>query len=114
MQAIPLGRVTVPTPGTPVMFAAVMSATQLAQVPPSNLVNKIEIWPDPAAVGKVFAKCQPPGYGGAVTAAALPVIANGYPVPWSVRSEGSGVDYRQYGLDAATANDGAFVTIWVD
>jgi hypothetical protein len=61
MQAIPLGRVTVTTAGTPV--ALTLSAAQLAMLPPSQQVCRVEVWPDPAATGRVLVKC-PGGYPG--------------------------------------------------
>lgn len=110
MQAIPLGRVTVPTAGTPVLFSSVMTAAQRAVVPPSGLVAKIEVWPDPASTAKVFVKCQPPGYAAPITLASLPVPTGSYPLPWS----GHALPYQQFSLDAATNSDGAFVTLWLE
>jgi hypothetical protein len=114
MQAITLGRVTVATAGTPVLLSSLFTAAQLAMLPPSGQVAYIEIWPDPAAVGKVFVKAQPPGQPLA-TVAALPVPTGGYPTPWSTSGDTSrnGVSYKQYSLDVATGGDGAYVTLWV-
>ena len=73
MQAIPLGRVTVPTAGTPVPIT--LTAAQAAQLPPSGQVCKVEVWPDPTAAGKVYVKQS------GVVLAALPVPTGGYPLP---------------------------------
>ena len=116
MQAIPLGRVTVPTAGTPVTFASVLSAAQLAMIPPPGIVARIEVWPDPTAAGKVFVKVQPPGYAAPVILAALPVPTGGYPIPWSTDGDGrrNQFPYTQFSLDAATSGDGAYVTFFVE
>jgi len=117
MQAIPLGRVTVATPGQQVLFSSLLSAAQLALLPPSGLVAKIEVWPDPSATGKVYVKCTPSGTPGPATGvviSALPVPSGGYPIPWCTGGDGSNqFAYSQYGLDVATGGDGAYVTLWV-
>jgi len=115
MQAIPLGRVTVPTAGVPVAFASLLTAAQLAAIPPSGLVAKIEVWPDPAAAGKVYVKCLVPGQAQPVILAALPVVSGGYPIPWATDGDGAANQfaYAQYSLDVATGGDGAYVTLWV-
>jgi hypothetical protein len=115
MQAIVLGRVTVPTAGTPVTFASVMTQTQKARIPPSGLVCRMEVWPDPASVGKVYVKVQPPDYAAPVIIAALPQ-STGYPIPWETDGDsGRNIHaYGQFSIDAATNGDGAFVTLWVE
>lgn len=115
MQAIVLGRVNVPTAGTPVLLSALLTPAQLAMLPPSGQVAQVDVWPDPAAVGRVFIKCQPPGQPLSI-AAVLPVVSGGYPVPWSTSGDTSrnGIAFRQYSLDAITNGDGAFVTLWVE
>ena len=106
MQAIPLGRINVPTAGTPV--ALTLSAAQLALLPPSQQVNRVEVWPDTQATGRVLVKCQ------GVTLAVLPVPTGGYPVPWSTPdSDRNSIAYAQFSLDAVTNGDGAYVTLWV-
>jgi hypothetical protein len=114
MQAICLGRVTVATAGVPVLFSSLLTPAQLAMLPPSQQVAQMDIWPDPAAVGKVYVKCQVPGQS-LTTLAVLPVPAGGYPVPWSTCGDTSRnvVAFKQYSLDAATSGDGAYVTLWV-
>jgi hypothetical protein len=115
MQAIPLGRVTVAVAGTPVALASLMTPAQLLAVPPSGMVARIEVWPDPASVGKVYVKCTPPGKATAILAT-LPVPSAGYPVPWSTDGDGARNQFAigQYSLDAATSGDGAYVTLWVE
>lgn len=114
MQTINLGRVTVVTAGTPVLFSSLMTPAQLAMLPPSQQVAQMDIWPDPAAVGKVLVKCQAPGQPGTVVAA-LPVPSGGYPVPWSTPGDPSrnSINYAEFSLDAITNGDGAYVTLAV-
>ncbi|MBZ5621027.1 MAG: hypothetical protein LAQ69_20215 [Acidobacteriia bacterium] len=116
MQAISLGRVTVGAAGTPVTFASLITAAQRAAIPPSGLVARIEVWPDTSSTGKVFVKCQPPGYAAPVILAALPVPVGGYPIPWSTDGDSSrnAIPYGQFSLDVATGGDGAYVTLWVN
>ena len=112
MQAIVLGRVNVPTAGTPVLLSTLLTAAQKAMLPPSAQVAIITVWPDPAATGKVFVKCQAPGQPIGIIAA-LPVPTGGYPVPWSTPSDPSrnSINFAQFSLDAAVNGDGAFVTL---
>jgi len=116
MQALVIGRVTVPTAGTPVTSASLLTAAQKALIPPSGLLAKIEVWPDPTSAGKVFVKCQPPGYAAPVILAALPVPVGGYPIPWTTDGDTgrNAVPYAQFSLDVATGGDGAYVTLWVE
>jgi hypothetical protein len=114
MQNINLGRVNVPTAGTPVLLSSLMTAAQKAMLPPSGQVASITIWPDPAATGKVLVKCQA-GNQPITVVAALPVPSGGYPVPWSTPSDPSrnSINYAQFSLDAANNGDGAYVTLAV-
>jgi hypothetical protein len=114
MQAITLGRVTVAAAGTPVLLSSLLTAAQKAMLPPSGQVASITIWPDPAASGKVFVKCQGPGQPIGIVAA-LPVPAGGYPVPWSTSGDPSrnSINYAEFSLDSAVNGDGAYVTITV-
>jgi hypothetical protein len=116
MICIPIGRINVPTAGTPVTLALSMLTTgQQAALPPSGQVAKIEVWPDPAAAGKVYVK-----QGGTIIAA-LPVAATGAAYPWSsperefnqicaLQISSAGIGFQ---IDAATNGDGAYVTLWV-
>jgi hypothetical protein len=115
MQAIVLGRVNVPTAGTPVLLSSLLTPAQLAMLPPTKQVAIIDIWPDPAAVGKVYVKCQAPGQPIGIIAS-LPVPTGGYPVPWQSNGDCSrnSINYAQFSLDAITNNDGAFVTLWIE
>ncbi len=116
MQALTIGRVTVATPGTSVTFASLLTAAQKAAIPPSGLVARIEVWPDPSATGKVYVKCQLPGYAAPVILAALPVPVGGYPIPWATDGDSgrNQIPYAQFSLDVATGGDGAYVTLWVE
>jgi len=107
MQAIPLGRVTVPTAGTPVPIS--LTAVQAAQLSANGQCAKVEVWPDPAAAAAVYVK-----QGGTILAA-LPKPTGGYPLPWSTPKCGRNrITPTAFALDAATNGDGAFVTIWVE
>ena len=106
MQSIPLGKITVPSAGTPVPIT--LTAAQAAQLPPSGLVCKVEAYPDPAATGTVYVK------QGGVTLAALPKATN-VVQPWSTGERDRNViNQLAYQIDAATNTDGCFVTLWVE
>ena len=105
MDVIALGLIVVPTAGVPVSLASASS-----KIPPSGQVFKIEIWPNPAAVGRVFVKATT---GGAILAA-LPPAATGAVYPWS-SPEASDNSFTPslFSLDAVTNGDGAFVSLWI-
>ena len=104
MQSIPLGLITVATAGTPVTIS-----TSSTLLPPSGQVAKIEVWPNPAAAGKVYVK------SGGVILAALPVAASGAVYPWATpEREFDQITPGNFQIDAATNGDGAFVTLWVE
>ncbi|MGA7238907.1 MAG: hypothetical protein WBY44_24710 [Bryobacteraceae bacterium] len=106
MTAIPLGRITVPTAGTPV--AITLTAAQKALLSAAGQCSKVEVWPDPAATGKVFVKKS------GVVLDALAVPSGGYPVPWSTPDcTGNIIQPGIYSIDAATNGDGAYVTVWI-
>jgi len=106
MQSIPLGKIAVPTAGTPVPIT--LTAAQLAMLSPAGLCAKVEAYPDPAATGTVFVK------QGGVTLAALPKATN-VVQPWSTGDRDRNViNPLAYQIDAATNTDGCFVTIWVE
>jgi len=107
MQAIPLGRVTVPTAGTPVPIS--LTAAQTAQLSANGQCAKVEVWPDPAATGRVYVK------QGGVILAALPVPTGGYPLPWATPGcDRNVITPTAFAIDAATNGDGAYVTLWVE
>jgi hypothetical protein len=107
MIAIPLGKIAVPTPGTP--LALTLSGPQLAKLTPSGQVRKIEAWADPADTGKVFVV-----YGG-VKIAGLPAPSGGFAASWSTPdAPGNTVNPLDFAVDAATATQGPFVTLWVE
>ena len=106
MQSIPLGKIAVPTAGTPVPIT--LTAAQLAILSPAGLCAKVEAYPDPAATGTVYVKQA------GVTLAALPKATN-VVQPWSTGDRDRNViNPLAYSIDAATNGDGAFVTVWVE
>jgi hypothetical protein len=115
MIAIPLGLVTVTTAGTPVtLVQSMLTAGQLAALPPSLQVAKVEVWPNPAAAGKAYVK------QGGIILAALPVASSGAVYPWATpecdENRITAIQVNNAGgfqIDAATNGDGAFVTLWV-
>jgi hypothetical protein len=108
MFSIPLGKVSVPTPGTPVPIT--LSGVQQAELGPTGRVAKMEIWVDPADTGTVSVK------QGGVTMAVLPVSASGHVERWEspYRLGGLGTNPTAYTVDAFVANNGPFVTLWVE
>ena len=106
MQSIPLGRIAVPTAGTPVPIT--LTAAQQALLSPAGLCAKVEAYPDPAATGTVYVKQA------GVTLAALPKATN-VVAPWSTGDRDRNViNPLAYQIDAATNADGVFVTLWVE
>lgn len=105
MQSIPLGRVSVPSAGTPVSIT--LTAAQQAMLSAAGLCAKVEAYPDPAATGTVYVKQA------GVTLAALPKPTN-VVQPWSTGERDRNViNPLAYQIDAASNGDGAFVTVWV-
>jgi hypothetical protein len=114
MQTLPLGKVQVPTPGTPVTLASAMTAaltaTQLAFLPPNGAVHKIQVWADTADSGITYVKSA-----SGVKIAPLPVPANGHCEHFAIAAgEGNLVNPGDYAFDAATASQGPLVTLWVE
>lgn len=106
MTAIPLGRVNVPSAGTPVPIT--LTAAQQAMLSAAGLCAKVEAYPDPAATGTVYVKQA------GVTLAALPKPTN-VVQPWSTpENDRNVINPLAYQIDAATNGDGAFVTVWVE
>jgi ABC-type transport system involved in cytochrome c biogenesis permease subunit len=105
-MSIPLGKIPVPTPGTSV--ALTLTAAQKALLPPSGLVHKIEAWADTADTGASYVKL------GGVTIAPLSQPANGHAEHWHIEREGNWVNPLAYAVDADVANNGPFVTLWVE
>jgi len=107
MQSIPLGKIAVPTAGTPVPIT--LTAAQLAMLSAAGLCAKVEAYPDPAATGTVYVKQA------GVTLAAVPKATN-VVQPWSAGCcccDGNRINPLAFQIDAATNGDGAFVTVWV-
>ena len=109
MQVITLGKIAVPTPGTPVAIA--LSAAQKAMLPASGNVHKIEVWPDPADTGvtKVF--------NGGVQVAGLPspgTAAGGHAEPYRMGTEqGNMLNPGNWSVDNTVSGNGPFVTFLV-
>ncbi len=113
MQTLPLGKVPVPTPGTPVTLASAMTAAltaaQLASLPPNGAVHKIQVWADTADNATTFVKSA-----SGVKIAPLPVPANGHCEHFAIAAgEGNRVNPNDYAFDATTASQGPIVTIWI-
>jgi hypothetical protein len=109
MIAIPLGKIAVPTPGTPVAITLIPAQTAL--VPPNNCVHKIEVWPDPADTGvtKVLI--------GGVLVAGLPspgTASGGHAEPYEIGHQGNSLPWAKFSIDNAVATNGPFVTLWVE
>jgi hypothetical protein len=109
MISIALGKIAVPTPGTPV--ALTLTAAQEAQLPPTGMVHKVEAWPDAADTGvtKVFV--------GGVQVAGLPspgIAAGGHAQPYRIAHEGNCINPLAFSVDNTVANNGPFVTLWVE
>lgn len=107
MTAIPLGKISVPSAGTPV--AITLTTAQAAQLSTGGLCAKVEFQPDTGNTGTVTVK------QGGVAIAPLPKPANGYVASWSTpECDGNRINPLTFALDAATNGDGAFVTLWVE
>ncbi len=104
MTCIPLGKISVPIPGTPVTIT--MTATQAAQMPASGVATKVEMWADTSDTGISFVKHAATG----LKIAPLPVPANGHCQHWEM----SLANPLKLAVDNTIANGGPFVTIWVD
>jgi hypothetical protein len=102
MTCIPLGKILVTTPGTPV--SVTLTQTQTALLPASGIVTRMEVWADTADVGISFVK------SGGIKVAPLPVPADGRCEHW----ETSYVNPLAFQVDNTVANNGPFVTLWVE
>jgi hypothetical protein len=100
MLAILLGKIAVPTPGTPV--ALTLTAAQRAQLP-TNGEAILEVCNDTADSGRVMIKI------GAAIATILPA---GTTATANWRTPGP-VQPTAFGIDANTAGNGPYVTLWV-
>jgi len=107
MTCIPLGKISVPTPGTPVLVTP--TPQQVGELPPPDMVYKVEVWPDTANAGviKVFVN--------GTQVAALPVPNNGHAEAYQIASpeDTNAVSPASFSIDAAVSGDGGFVTLWV-
>ena len=114
MICLPLGKVPVPTPGTVVSLAsaiaAVLSPTQLAELPPNGMIHKIQVWADTADTSTTFVKSA-----SGIKIAPLPVPAGGHCEHFAIAGgDGNRVNPNDYAFDATTANQGPIVTVWVE
>jgi len=107
MTCIPLGKISVPTPGTPVPVT--LTAPQVAELAPPDMVHKIEVWPDTANTGviKVFVN--------GTQVASLPAPNNGHAEAYQLTSpeDTNAVSPASFSIDAAVSGNGGFVTLWV-
>jgi len=88
-----------------------LTAAQQALLNSRGQCWKVEVWPNPAATGKVYVKNTATGS----ILATLPVPSGGYPIPWQ-SSAPDMVNVQlpgAFALDVATNGDGAYVTLWV-
>ena len=76
MTIIPLGKIQVPTPGTPIRIT--LTSAQAAQLHKSGVVAKMEIWADTTDTGVSYVKHAATGW----KIASLPVPANGQCEHW--------------------------------
>src|ERR1700743_2331098 len=106
MICIPLGKIAVPTPGTPVPVA--LTSAQRAMLPPSGQVHKIEIWPDPSDTGvsKIL------NTGVQVAALPTPGTTSGHAEPYRIGYQSNCLSPNGWSIDQSVANDGPFVTFW--
>jgi hypothetical protein len=102
MTCIPLGKISVATPGTPVPLT--LTLAQAALLPLSGIVARMEVSADNADMGVSFVK------SGEIKVAPLPVPANGRCEHW----EKSLVNPLAFQVDNTVANNGPFVTLWVE
>jgi hypothetical protein len=107
MISIALGKIAVPTPGTPVPIT--LTAAQQALLPPSGCVHKIEAWADTADTGTSIVKDVATGN----KLASLPAPANGHTEHWETSRKGNWLNPIAFEFDAVTANQGPLVTLWV-
>jgi len=104
MQALALGKIAVPVPGTPVQVAA------------SGYAWKVRIQADIAATGRVYA-----GTVALVAATGVGVIAQfapagtAQPGVWEIDAGdgGNSINLSALYVDAAVAAEGALVTAWL-
>ena len=109
MQAVPLGKIAVAVPGTPVALS--LTTAQKALLPPSGCVHKIEVWPDPADTGVVKV------LNGGVEVAGLPspgTAAGGHAQPYEIGHQGNSLPWSPFSIDCTVGTNGPFVTLWVE
>lgn len=107
MISIALGKIAVPTPSTAVPIT--LNPQQAAKLPPSGLVTKIEVRTDPTDTGTVFVKQE------TAVIASLPAPSGGHAESWSTPDcDCASVNPLAYSIDAVTAGNGPFVTLWVE
>ena len=111
LKAVPLGKVTVTTAGTPTPITAALITAAGNGLPPQGSVARIEFHADPAMVGTtVYVK----NAAGTVIAPLLKP-ANGVVGMYGVgcMSFGNAVNPLDFSVDVQTNGDGVYVTVWV-
>jgi hypothetical protein len=103
MKAYPLGKIAVPTSGTPVQVTANTAV----------VAAKVEFTADPAMAGAT-ATVKDSASGTVIAQLLKP--ANGVAGRWETPTfqDGNPIRVSDFAVDAATANDGVFVTYWVN
>lgn len=113
MNILALGKVTVPTAGTPVQITAAMLTAAGDGRPPHGQISKIEVFADPAMTGTTaYVKLASNG----AIIKALPKPASGYVAYWRAEAPngGNSIDPTLFAIDVATSGDGAYVSVWID
>jgi len=120
MVAIPLGKISAATPGTPQQITAATVATAAAALgltlPAGGFVAKLLITPDPANAGTVYvcakASNTPTPTWAKVNALAKPT-ATGKNGEFAHNYTGDLIDPSRYAIDVAVGGEGALLTVWV-
>ena len=107
MISIALGKIPVPTPGTPVPIT--LTAAQKALLSPAGQCHKIEVWADTGDTGISYVK----DVAGNVIAP-LPVPASGHCEHWHIETQGNRVSPLAFAVDNSVGTNGPFVTLWVE
>lgn len=117
MIALPLGKITTASAGTPqpITAAMVIAAASVAGVTLSpggaaGLVLRVDVWADPVSTGNAYVVVA-----GTKLATLPPVPTSGLAGHWhSPTLEGNRTDPTQFAIDAANNGQGAYVTLWLE
>ena len=112
MRALPLGKITVATAGTPVPITNAMLTTAGDGRGPNGGVMSLEFWPVFGNTGRVLVKDLSTGN----VIAELPTPANGKAQKYRICGpDGGNVVYpTSFQVDVTTSGDAAYVTAWVE